>query len=102
MLGNFKTYQLAVELYKQSTLVVMPYYLKNQLLRALSSVALNLSEGSTKNSAKEQKRFYSIALGSLREGQTALDLSRKDYPELKKKADVLGAHLFKLIKAKSC
>ena len=74
----------------------MPDYLKDQILRASSSIALNLAEGSGRSSAKDQLRFFSIAMGSLRECQAALDLSPRPYPALVSAADSLGAHLFRL------
>jgi hypothetical protein len=37
MLSNFRTFQLAVEFHRSCRSVVMPHYLKLQLLRASSS-----------------------------------------------------------------
>ncbi len=42
---NFKTYQLSVSLYKACTALRLPSHLKNQLLRASSSIPLNLADG---------------------------------------------------------
>ena len=100
MLNNFKTYQLAVEFYRRSQEVRAPGFLKNQLLRAAGSVALNLSEGTSKPTVKERQRYYSIALGSLRECQTALELNGTNVPALLELADHLGASLYRLIHPK--
>ncbi len=62
MLKNFRTYELAKELYKQGVRIKTGYTIKNQLHRALLSVVLNLAEGSGKTSFKDQCRFYSNKL----------------------------------------
>ena len=100
MLITFRTYQLSVEFYRQCHGVAAPGFLKNQLLRAASSVALNLSEGSAKSSEKERRRFYEIALASLRECQTALELNSTRVPALLDLADHLGASLYRLVHPK--
>lgn len=99
MLTQFRTYQLAVEFHRSCHSARMPAYLKTQLLRAASSIALNLAEGSGKPTARDRARFYAIALGSLRECQAALDLSPTRYPDLHKTADHLGASLYKLCRS---
>ena len=99
MLNNFRTYQLAIEFYRRSQEVRAPGFLKNQLLRAAGSVALNLSEGTAKPTIKERQRYYSIALGSLRECQ-ALELNGTNVPALLELADHLGASLYRLIHPK--
>lgn len=43
--------------------------LANQLYRAMGSVAANLEEGYSKQSAKDRARFYEYALGSARESR---------------------------------
>ena len=98
MLQNFTTYQLAVQFYRLCWQITLPHYLKDQLLRSLSSIALNLAEGSAKPTKKDQLRYYHIAMGSLRESQAALDLCSKRYDELIKLADRIGACLYKLCK----
>jgi four helix bundle protein len=65
-----------------------------QFERACLSIALNLSEGSARPTERDRRRFYFIALGSLREVQTLLDLYGT--PELISQADTLGAHLYRL------
>jgi four helix bundle protein len=96
MLKQFRTYQVAVQFYRQASGVKAPGHLKSQLLRASSSVVLNLSEGSARPSEVDRQRFYSIALGSLRECQSILDLLPTAPPEARALADVLGAHVYRL------
>ena len=92
---NFRTYQLAKELYLECQGLKLPIYLKDQLDRASLSVALNLAEGSAKHSPKDRMRFYQIAMGSLRETQAVLDIIKAE--EAFKKADQVAASLFRLL-----
>ena len=96
MLKNVRTYKIAIEFHHGCRSVQMPDYLKDQLLRASSSIALNIAEGCGRSTRKDQLRFFHQALGSLRESQAALDLSARSYPELVTTADMLGAHLYRL------
>ena len=95
---NFRTYQLAVTFYKQCQSLKLPYYLKDQLNRASSSVVLNLAEGSSKT-LKDRRRFYRIAFASFRESEAVPDLQDSVTKDIKSIQDKLGAHLYKLIKA---
>ena len=95
MLSNFKAYQLALSLYKKARGQKLPYFLKDQLERAASSVVLNLAEGSARTSEKERKRFYVIAFASLREVQALIDME-DSLAHLNKVADQLGANLYRL------
>ena len=70
---------------------------RDQLSRAALSICLNLSEGSAKQSAKERRRFYYIALGSQREVHCILDLEQLSY--LTQTSDVLGASIYRLIRS---
>ena len=99
MLHSFRTYTLAVEFHLACRQQPLPAYLKDQLLRASSSVALNLAEGSARPTKKDQLKFYSIAMASLRESQAALDLAPRRMPELIALADRVGAHVYKLYRA---
>ena len=94
MLTTFRTYQLAKDLYQACQGLKVPHYVHDQFMRAALSVCLNLSEGSAKPSIKDRRRFYFIALGSLREVQACLDLHGSE--ELKCKADVVAAHCHRL------
>ncbi|MEK6579660.1 MAG: four helix bundle protein [Bdellovibrionota bacterium] len=71
-LKTFRTYQLAVEFHLACKGLRLPGYLKDQILRASSSVALNVAEGSAKPTAPDQRRYYAIALGSFSSGDKAL------------------------------
>ena len=95
---NFRTYQLAVTFYKQCQSLKLPYYLKDQLNRASSSVVLNLAEDSSKP-LKDRRRFYRIAFASFRESEAVLDLQGVTTNDIKNTQNKLGAHLYKLIKA---
>jgi four helix bundle protein len=99
MLHNFRSYQLAVQFYRQAKGLKLPYHLKDQFLRAASSVALNLSEGSAKETVKDRRRFYRIALGSIRECQAVIDLASPTADHLEQSLTLLAKHVFKLCKA---
>ncbi len=99
MLENFRTYQLAVSFYKQIQCQKLPNGLQDQFVRAASSIALNLAEGAGRQSKKDQRRFFHIAMGSLRECQAVLDLAFPTEHPARQTADIIGAHLFKLIKS---
>lgn len=59
--------------------------LVSQLNRAAVSVPANIAEGCGRETNKDFKRFLSIALGSLYEVETLLELSRlRDYDETEK------------------
>ncbi|MEK6578646.1 MAG: four helix bundle protein [Bdellovibrionota bacterium] len=96
---KFFTLELAVEFYEISKDLRMPAHLKSQYLRACSSIALNLSEGSAKPTLADRRRFYFIALGSFRECQTILRLHGQTQTAVLKKSDFLGACLYKLCQA---
>ena len=98
MRRNFRTYDLAVEFYRESQTITLARHLKEQLDRAASSVVLNLAEGSGRGSAADQVRFYLIAFGSLRECQAILDLQGSGAERAVESADRVGAHLYNLIK----
>ena len=53
------------------------YNLKSQVIRAATSIALNIAEGSTGQSNAEQSRFLSMALRSLIETVACLHLIRR-------------------------
>ncbi len=98
MLEKFNVYQMAKEYYWACRSLNLPKHRQEQLLRASSSVALNIAEGAGKNSVADRKHFYSIALGSLRESYAILELEKVVNPDLSKKADQLAAMLFVLSK----
>lgn len=97
---NFRTYQLAKQLVTEGrkTKLALPY--RDQFERAVLSTALNLAEGSGKSSVKDRRRFYEIALGSLRESQAIIEILELNH--LSAIADQLGAHIFCLCRSLSC
>ena len=94
MLTTFRTYQLAKDLYQSCQGLKVPHYVHDQFMRAALSVCLNLSEGSAKPTKKDRKKFYFIALGSLREVQTCLELHGNE--DIRIKADTVAAHCYRL------
>jgi four helix bundle protein len=96
MLNQFRTYQLSIQFYRECEKLKLPRHLKDQILRASSSITLNLAEGSAKPTRKDQMRFYFIAFGSLRECQAILSLASHVNCELLDLADHLAASLYRL------
>lgn len=64
MLKNFRAFQLAKELYQGCKPLRLPPHLKDQLLRASSSVALNLAESSGNRTKREQIPEFEISATS--------------------------------------
>src|SRR5690606_28908583 len=97
-MSTFRTYDLAVKFYRAAAVVKLPAHLKSQMLRAASSVPLNLTEGAARGSFADRVRFYRIAYASFRESMAVLDLvdvkTTADFVDL---ADYLGACLYKLV-----
>ena len=100
MLDKFVAFQMAKNLYLKCKPLKIPRFLKDQLLKASSSIALNLAEGSGKRTREDQSRFYSIALGSLRECQAILEIEQIEDQDLKILTNELGAILFTLSRIK--
>ncbi len=98
MIERFDVFVVAKEFYEKCKCLKLPQYLTDQLLRASSSIALNVAEGSGKRTLEDQRRFYTIAFGSLRECQAILLIENVNDEKLIKLADRLGAMLFKLSK----
>jgi len=94
---TFRTLDLAIEFTRSACEIKYKGHLKEQLQRAASSIALNLSEGNAKGSAKEKRNFFHMAYGSLRECQTIFKLMGLDDGKLLQQADALGACLYKLV-----
>ncbi len=99
MLQNFRTYQLALALYREARSVRVPAHLREQLLRAASSVALNLAEGAGRRTAADRRRFYDVAFASLRECQACLDLAEGNTRAARGAADATAASLWRLREA---
>ncbi|MBY0470685.1 four helix bundle protein [bacterium] len=98
-LQKFRSYQLAVEFYRKAREVRLPLHLQDQLLRASSSIVLNLAEGSAKGTHRDRVRFYRIALGSQRECCALLDLVKQPPTETVQLCDKLGGHIYRLVNA---
>ena len=96
-MDNFRTYQLSVKFYQLCQDLNLKGALRNQLDRAASSISLNLAEGRGRSTLKEQKRFFTIAFGSVRECQAILDLALLKNSEAWIELDILAAHLYRLI-----
>ncbi|MBP9839257.1 MAG: four helix bundle protein [Proteobacteria bacterium] len=86
-----------VEYYRSTKTLPLTGSIKEQLNRASLSIPLNLSEGRSRATIKEQKRFFNIALGSLRESQTILLIENLENTAQYRLLDKLAAHLYKLI-----
>lgn len=89
----------ATELYQMAKATKLPPFMKDQLLRASSSVALNLSEGNARRTLKDKRKFFNIAYSSVREVQTIAIL--EDLKGIYRKADQLGAMTYALTRALS-
>ncbi|MBT3524828.1 MAG: four helix bundle protein [Bdellovibrionales bacterium] len=99
MLQNSRTFQLSVTFYQECQKMKLSRHLKDQMDRASSSIALNISEGYGKATYRDQRKYFHIALGSLRESQSILILSSLVNTKAYQVADRLGASLYCLIKA---
>ena len=100
MLKNFRTFQISVSFYQVCKKIKLPAHLKDKLNRASSSISLNLAEGYGKATYKDQRKFFHIAMGSLREIQAILILANLEKTKVYCHADYLGASLYKLINSK--
>ena len=96
---DFRTYNLAVSFYAKACSLKVERHLKEQLLRAASSIALNLAEGAGRLSKADQRRFFSIAFGSLRECQAILDLALGSQSSCALELDKLAAHVYCLVRS---
>ena len=94
---NFRTFDLAVEFYRLARSLPAKGHVRDQLHRAAYSIVLNLAEGRGKATLKDQKRFFHISLGSLRECQAILIIEDWKDTEEWKLLDNLGGHLYRLI-----
>jgi four helix bundle protein len=89
----------ATELYQMTKRAKLPAFMRDQLLRASSSVVLNLSEGNARRTLKDKRRFFNIAYASVREVQTIARL--ENLKEIYQKADQIGAMTYALTRALS-
>jgi four helix bundle protein len=98
MLHRFDAFQAAKRFHWLCKELALRHAMKDQLIRASASIALTLAEGSGKRTPNDQRRYYSMAMGSLRECQAILELEQINNPELTMLTDRLGAMLYKLTK----
>ena len=85
------------EFYHRTTKINAPTHLRDQLARASSSIALNTAEGAGRwDTPTDRKRFFRMALGSLRESCAILDLMLVRDEKIRAVADSLGAMLYTL------
>ena len=94
---TFRTLDLAVTYYELAEKIRITGNLRDQLLRAASSIALNLAEGNAKSSVKEKKRYYQTAYASLKECETVLKLVKTEDSIIIQTTNHLGASLYKLM-----
>jgi four helix bundle protein len=98
MLNNFRIYQAAIRFYHLCKRLHLPSHARDQLLRAASSVGNNIGEGYGRIGIKEKKKFYRIALGSVRECETIFLQESVSDKEIADILDFLGGGLFKLVR----
>ena len=94
MTVRFQCLDRATKLYKECKKLRLESFIRNQLLRAMSSVALNLAEGNHRRSQKDKLRFFNYAFTSLKEVQQIIAL--EDLTNLEKEAKELAAMIFVL------
>jgi four helix bundle protein len=101
VLKSFRSYHQSVAFFKSCRKVKGSLHLNDQLLRAASSITLNLAEGSERGTDPDQRRFFRMAMGSIRECQAILDLLGEGTAlnEVKAEADLLAASVFNLCRA---
>lgn len=99
MMKTFRTLELAIEFYDISEKSEVKGNLREQLLRASSSISLNLAEGNGKRTVPEKKRYYQMAYASVQECKTIFKLAKVKNEKLLDTVDKLGAWIFNLLKS---
>lgn len=99
-MSDFRTLNLAIEFHDLAESLELKGHLRDQLSRAASSIALNLSEGNAKPSEKEKKRYYQTAYASCQECKTILRLAKLHELPIATPLDHLAASIYKLMNAK--
>ena len=98
---NFRCYTLSVEVYAKAEKAVVPNHLRQQLLRAASSIVLNLAEGWGRQSPADRRHFFTIAFGSVRECQAIAQLALcnrgTSQTTLANDLDKLAAYIYRLL-----
>ena len=90
-------YELVKETYKVSLALPVEekFNMVQQIRRAALSVKLNLSEGSSRKSPAERKRYYEISRGSVVEIDAAIEVAVDLGYLTKEKLEAIRAHLNK-------
>ncbi len=96
---NFRSLFLAKRFYAAVNGLRLPRHLSNQLRRAAASVVCNLAEGRARPTRPDQRRFFYIAFGSIKECKSILDIGGVGDPVVADLADHLAAAIYKLCKA---
>jgi len=94
MTTKFRVLDLSIELYQECKKIKLPSFMRDQLLRASSSVSLNLSEGNARRTQKDKLKFINIAFASLREVQTIAKL--ENIRNIAEKSDEVARMLYAL------
>jgi four helix bundle protein len=89
---RFEAYQLAIAYWGRALEIIRAIppgssSVKDQLVRAASSIALYIAEGSGRTKIDDRKRYYSIARGSAMECAAISDLLVHLEPKLKEQTD---------------
>ena len=96
-LKNFQAFNLAKSSYRSCLQLKLSRHLKDQLLRAVSSSALNLAEGSARRTLPDKRKFYNISMASIREAQSILILADLEGCDAEIILDQTAACVFKLL-----
>ena len=80
---KLRVYQDAKTLHRKIVFLTKDFpkeflYLKDQLRRAVLSVALNIAEGSAKDSDKDFNRYIQNALGFISESAACVDIAKNE------------------------
>lgn len=94
ILKSFRSYQLAVEFHHLAQSCQVKGHLRDQLFRASSSIALNLAEGHGKRTVADRRKFFHIAMGSVRECEAIIEL--EGLVVLHDAVDILARHVYRL------
>ncbi len=97
MAYEFRSLKAAIRFYHLVRALRLPSRrLKDQLVRAAESVALQLAEGDRRESQQDRLCFFNRALASVKEAQTVLVMVQLKDPEVTDLADYLGAAVYRL------
>lgn len=98
---KFKTFKLSVQFYTECEKLSLSKHLKDQLMRASSSISLNIAESSGKRTLKDKRKFIHIAYGPTKECQSILILAGVTDERIINLADHIAASLYKITQGPS-